>query len=225
MAKILLVEDDFKIRLLVADWLKSESHIVEVANDGRDANERLALSVYDLLIVDWDMPHISGIELCKTFRSTGGKTPIIMLTGKGKLDDKELGLDAGADDYLIKPFELRELSARIRAVLRRPPTVEASVLKCRDLELNVHAREVSKHGQTIDLLPREIAVLEFLMRNPNQVFSIEALQTRIWPSDSETSPDALRVYIARIRSKIDDHGENPMIKTIRGEGYMLDARA
>jgi OmpR-family two-component system manganese-sensing response regulator len=225
MAKILLVEDDVKMSLLVADWLKTESHIVEVANDGRDAHERLALSVYDLLIFDWDMPYKSGIELCKSFRSKGGTTPIIMLTGKVGLDEKELGLDAGADDYVTKPFELRELSARIRAVLRRPPTIEASLLKCRGLQLDVHAREVSKDGKAIDLLPREIAVLEFLMRNPNQVFSIEALQTRIWPSDSETSPDALRVHIARIRNKIDDHGETPVIKTIRGEGYMLDARA
>jgi two-component system, OmpR family, manganese sensing response regulator len=225
VAKILLAEDDPKISQLVADWLQGEDYIVELAVDGADATERLALSEYDLLIIDWNMPHVTGIELCRKFRQSGGKTPIIMLTGKGKLDDKEQGLDSGADDYLTKPFELRELSARIRAILRRPAVLAPDVLKCRGLELDVHARELRKDGKVIDLLPREVAVLEFLMRNTNQVFSIEALQTRIWPSDSETSPDALRVYIARIRSKIDDHGDKPIIKTVRGEGYMLDERA
>ncbi|HEY9755063.1 MAG TPA: response regulator transcription factor [Oculatellaceae cyanobacterium] len=224
MAKILLAEDDVQTSRMVADWLEGEHHIVEVAYDGLDANERLSLGKFDVLILDWDMPQLSGLEVCRQFRSAGGTTPVIMLTGKTKTAEKEQGLDSGADDYLTKPFELRELSARIRAVLRRPAVVVSDVLKCRDVELHVNSREVRKQGKLIELLPREVAVLEFLLRNANQVFSIEALQTRIWPSDSETSPDALRVYIARIRSKLDDHGDKPMIKTIRGEGYLLDNR-
>jgi two-component system, OmpR family, manganese sensing response regulator len=224
VAKILLAEDDIKISQLIADWLSSENYIVEVAHDGRDAKERLALGTYDLLIFDWDMPYITGIELSKQFRQSGGRTPIIMLTGKSKIDDKEVGLDSGADDYLTKPFELRELSARIRAILRRPVAIQPKVLKCRELEFDVLARELRKGGKLIEMMPREIAVLEFLMVNSNQVFSIDALQSRIWPSDSETSPYALRVHIARIRSKIEDDDHNPIIKTIRGEGYMLDGR-
>lgn len=224
MAKILLAEDDIRMSQIIADWLIGEGYIVEVTHDGRDAKERLCLSVYDLLILDWDMPHMTGIELSKYFRQSGGQTPIIMLTGKSKIDDKEIGLDSGTDDYITKPFELRELSARIRAVLRRPAVVKPKILRCAGLELDILAREVRKDGKPVEMMPRELSVLEFLMLNANQVFSIEALQARIWPSDSETSPYALRVHIARIRNKIEDDDEKPFIKTIRGEGYMFDAR-
>jgi DNA-binding response OmpR family regulator len=224
LAKILLAEDDEQLGQLVADFLSGEKYIVERATDGLDADERLSLSIYDLLILDWDMPGMTGVELCQKYRLSGGKAPVIMLTGKKLIADKEQGLDSGADDYLTKPFELRELSARIRALFRRPVVMQSSVLTCRNLSLDVLAKSVHKDGKPIELLPREIAILEFLMRNPNQVFSIEALQTRIWPSDSETSPDALRVHIARIRSKIGDEGNFPIIKTVRGHGYMLDNR-
>jgi two-component system, OmpR family, manganese sensing response regulator len=224
LAKILLAEDDVQTCRTVAAWLEGEHYIVEIAYDGVDANERLKLGQFELLILDWDMPQLSGLEVCQQFRKAGGTAPVLMLTGKTRTSEKEQGLDSGADDYLTKPFELRELSARIRALLRRPAIVVSDVLKCRDLELHVNSREVRKNGKVIEFLPRELAVLEFLLRNANQVFSIEALQTRIWVSDSETSPDALRVYIARIRRKLDDHGDSPIIKTIRGGGYMLDNR-
>lgn len=225
MPKILLAEDDVKVREAVADWLKNEDYIVEAVGNGEEASDRLTASSYDLLLLDWDMPGITGIELCRRFRKSGGTTPIIILTGKRELDDKEQGLDSGADDYITKPFELRELSARIRAVMRRPAAVEPDTLRMRGLELDCRARELRLNGKVIELLPRELAVLEFLMRHPNQVFNIEALQRRIWPSDSETSPEALRVYIARIRNKIEVDSPSPTIKTIRGEGYLFDARS
>jgi len=223
MAKILLAEDDNQVSSMIVDWLKNENHIVEVAGDGDDAYGRLLASSYDLLIFDWDMPKLTGIELCRRFRQEGGKTPIIMLTGKGGIDYKEQGLDAGADDYIPKPFDLRELSARIRAVLRRPTVLQSKILSLRGLSLNTVERQVYRDGRPIELLGREFSILEFLMHHPNQTFSLEALQNRIWPSDSEASEDAIRVHVFRIRKKIEIDGQRPIIKTLHRQGYMFDA--
>jgi len=222
MAKILVAEDDLKLCEMTSDWLKAEDHIVESAVDGADASERLKISTYDLLILDWDMPFITGVELCKSFRQSGGTTPILILTGKDAVDNKIEGLDSGADDYLTKPFNLRELSARVKALLRRPVVMQNQVLKCRNLELDTSARQVRKDGHVIELFPRELALLEFLIKHSNQVFSLEALQERIWPSDSETSPETLRVHIARLRTKIETEGQAPILKTVHRQGYMLD---
>ena len=223
MAKILLADDDRKLCEMISDWLKKESYIVEIAFDGQEATDRLAVSQYDLLILDWDMPFLSGIDVCKNFRQSQGTTPVLMLTGRTSVGHKIEGLDSGADDYLTKPFDLGELSARLRTLLRRPKTLQGSVLACRGLELDTLARRLTRQGQVIELFPREMALLEFFMKNPNQVFSLEAIQQRVWPSDSETSPESLRVNIARIRSRIEIEGEPPILKTVHRQGYMLDA--
>ncbi|HEY9773230.1 MAG TPA: response regulator transcription factor [Planktothrix sp.] len=222
MAKILLAEDDSQLSSLVEDWLKSEHHRVELVDNGLDAINLLQASRFDLLILDWNMPGRTGIEICNEYRKNGGTSPILMLTGKDKIEDKEQGLDAGADDYLTKPFHLRELSARVRALLRRPPDMATTVLDQGRLVLDVSACRLMKDGQQIELFPKELALLEFLMRHPNQVFSIEALQERVWSSDSEASPETVRVHIARLRSKIQDDGEKPLLRTIHRQGYMLD---
>lgn len=222
MAKILLAEDDNQLSSLVEDWLKSERHRVEVVENGLDALDLLQASQFDLLILDWNIPGRSGIEVCDEYRKNGGISPILMLTGKDKIEDKEQGLDAGADDYLTKPFHLRELSARVRALLRRPPDMASTVLDQGRLVLDVSACRLVKDGKPIDLFPKELALMEFLMRHPNQVFSIEALQERVWASDSEASPETVRVHIARLRSKIQDDGEKPLLRTIHRQGYMLD---
>jgi DNA-binding response OmpR family regulator len=223
MAKILVADDDRQVGEMVADWLKNENHIVELAVDGVDADERMAVSTYDLFILDWDMPRMTGVDLCRKFRLKGGTTPIIMLTAKTSLDEKEQGLDAGADDYISKPFQLRELSARIRAIFRRPALIQAKVLKMRGLEFDTTTRQLHRKVERIELLGRELSILEFLMLHPNQVFSLEALQARIWPSDSEASPEAIRVHVFRIRSKIEIDGEPAIIKTVHRQGYMFDA--
>jgi len=225
VAKILLVEDDLEMCEVVTDWLTDEHYTVDVVNTGNDAVERLRFDKYDVLIFDWQLPDLTGIEVCKRFRSKGGKTPVLMLTGKSEIVDKETGLDAGADDYLTKPFHPRELSARVRALLRRSGEIKQNVLSCGDIELDPQGFKVTKAGQEVALLPKEFALLEFFLRHPNQVFSPEALLDRVWSAESEASPDTIRVHITKLRGKIDTEGQQSIIKTIHRQGYKLEAPA
>ncbi|HEY9785855.1 MAG TPA: response regulator transcription factor [Candidatus Obscuribacterales bacterium] len=221
MAKILIVEDDLDLRSIVEDWLKHEHHTVECATKGDEALDLLKVYPYDLIILDWELPNLSGIEILKAFRGCGGRTPILMLTGKGELDNKETGLDTGADDYLTKPFHMKELSARIRALLRRPASAVENVLKVGDLTLNPKTYAVTKGGADIKLLPKEFALLEFFMRYPNQVFSAEALLDRVWRSESDVAPETVRTCIKRLRKKLNAESEDSIIQTLHGVGYKL----
>lgn len=222
MAKILVVEDDLDLAERVKAWLEAERHMAEVAMDGSSANELLDTYAYDVIILDWDLPAVSGIEVCKRFRARGGNTPIIMLTGHDKVTDKEVGLDSGADDYLTKPFHVKELSARIRALMRRPSAVTGPTLKIADIELDPQAHKATRAGAALDLLPKEFALLEFFMRHPNQLFSPEALLDRVWHSDSESTIETVYTYIKRLRQKIDTDKKNSLIKTVYGLGYRLE---
>ncbi len=221
MAKLLLIEDDEGLAESVSDWLRSQQYVVDVVDTGTEGWDRLRLYHYDAAIVDWQLPGMSGVEICREFRNAGGMTPIIMLTGKGEISEKETGLDAGADDYLTKPFDVKELAARLRALLRRPPTAKPSILKVRDLELDPISAKVTKGGAFIDLPKREFALLEFFMRHPNQIFSAEALLDRVWSSESEATVDALKSCIKRLRKKLegDDH---EILKNVHGVGYKLE---
>jgi signal transduction histidine kinase len=192
MAKLLLVEDDSNTVDFVSEWLAQDHYVLEVVKDGADALHRLLTCEYDLILLDWDLPNLSGFEVCRQYRQQGGMTPIIMLTGHGTITDKEAGLDVGADDYLTKPFNLKELSARIRAHLRRASSQTSNVLKMNGLELDAVNYRLSKNGAEIHLLPKEFALLEFLLRNPDKVFSGDALMQRIWQSESDASNSALR---------------------------------
>ncbi len=194
MAKILVVEDETRLCELISDGPEAEGYIVETALNGLDAENLLKLSSYDLLILDWNLPGMTGIELCKNYREAGGMARILMLTGKSAIEDRASGLDSGADDYLTKPFDMREVSARVRALMRRPDEVKAAVIKYRGLELNSKSHQVSRNGVPIELFPKEFALLEFFMRNQGEAFSLEALQKRLWPSESESSPETLRVH-------------------------------
>jgi DNA-binding response OmpR family regulator len=218
MAKLLLVEDDLKTVEFVTEWLSQDHHLLEVVTDGLDALDRLGACEYDLILLDWDLPRLSGFEVCRQYRQQGGLTPIIMLTGHGSYSDKEAGLDAGADDYVTKPFNLKELSARIRAQLRRAGNQTSNLLKMNGLELDPVNYRLSKNGEEIHLLPKEFALLEFLLRNPNKVFSGDALMQRIWHSESDATTNALRSALKRLRQKIEGP-EDPMIETIHGVGY------
>ncbi len=222
MPKILVVEDEPDFSMLIGEWLKNEHHVVEVVETGEDALDRLKFYKYDIVILDWMLPGISGLDVCKKYRELGGTTPILLLTAKKHVDEKEAGLDAGADDYLTKPFEMKELSARIRALMRRPVALTGSVLQVGELSLEPTTFKVSRSGKEINLLPKEFALLEFLMRHPNQVFSAEALLDRVWSSDSESSPETIRTYIKRLRKKIDQQGQPSMLSTVHGVGYKLD---
>lgn len=224
MAKILLVEDDMGLSRMVRDWLTFEHHLVETADNGRDGLDKLQFYQYDLVILDWELPEISGIELCKEFRSRGGSTPVLMLTGKGTIGDKESGFEAGADDYLTKPFHMKELSMRLRALLRRSSSsLQSDTLKFRDLTLEPSSHRLTRDGKDLQLLPKEFALLEFLMRHPNQVFSAEALLSRVWASETDTTVDAVSTCIKRLRKKVDVEGKSSVIKTVHGVGYKLEA--
>lgn len=223
MSKILLVEDDQDLSDMIAGWLKSERYTVEVAYDGDIAREILKISSFDVVVLDWDLPGCTGIEILREFRENGGSTPVIMLTGKSTITDKETGLDIGADDYLTKPFNIKELGARVKALLRRPTLMNSSVLKAGDIELDSSKHRILRGGQEVHLLPRDFALLEFLLRHKDQVFSAEALIARVWESDSDASPEGLRTAIKRIRKKIDDGTEDDqsLIENIPRVGYRL----
>lgn len=219
MAKILLVEDDANLREALQLTLEMEKHTVDTASDGAEAEFKIKSYDYDLLVLDWQLPGMEGIDLVRGFRLRGGRTPVLMLTGKSKSMEKELGLDSGADDYLTKPFDDVELKARIRALLRRPALSLDTVLSCQDISLDPSQHVVKKAGAVVQLMPKEYQLLEFLMRHPGQVFSQESLLNKVWPSDSEATTEALRTTVKRLRKKIDPDGE--IVGTIHGVGLVL----
>jgi DNA-binding response OmpR family regulator len=221
MPKILVVEDDEKLSFAVQCFLKSEHHVVDVVATGEEAIERLSFYTYDMAIIYWILPGLSGVEVCRQYRAKGGHIPILILTAKGQIKDKLTGLDSGSDDYLTKPFDLDELSARVRALLRRPGNIKPAILTVGDLSLDPSSLEVVKNGLPVHLPPKEFALLEFFMRHPNEVFTAEALIERIWSSESDASPESIRPYVYRLRSKVETGKQPPYIKTMRGKGYML----
>ncbi|MCA9802889.1 MAG: response regulator transcription factor [Cyanobacteria bacterium HKST-UBA02] len=223
MAKILVVEDDRLLLDLVDEWLTDQHHLVETADNGRQAFELLCTFEYDIVLLDWDLPELSGIEILKAFRERGGATPVLMLTKKGSIDEKEAGFDSGTDDYLTKPFDLKELSARVGALLRRPAALVPPVIRLGNLELDPVRHRVSKDGEEVSLLPREFALLEFLMKHPGQVFSPAALIERVWESDAEVTDEAVSVTVRRLRKKIDAEGKASAIGTVYGVGYRFDS--
>lgn len=222
MAKILIVDDDPELISVVTTFLKKQDFLVESAADGVSALDLLAVSQYDLIILDLLLPDIPGLDICKKLRASGNATPIIMLTGRAAIDDKEAGFNTGADDYLTKPFSLKELLVRMRAVLRRPASLISNVLRCGNIELNTDNRTLTKNGKEIILSPTEISLLELLMKHPQQFFSTDVLLARVWPSDKESTDEAVRASIKRLRRKIDDAeaDENQsLIESNRRIGY------
>src|ERR1700723_2428991 len=189
MASIFVAEDEPKLRQALEDWLTSEEHEVVLVGEGRLALERISKEKFDLIILDVDLPGMNGMDICRRYRANGGGAGVLMLTGKDKIADKEEGFDAGADDYLTKPFNTRELSARLKALLRRPRQTLEATLSVRDIVLVPSDFVVTKQGRQIQLLPKEFALLQFFMRNPDRVFSPNELLNRVWSETSEFSPD------------------------------------
>lgn len=224
MAKILLIEDDTCLAATIHEWLQVERHTVEIAYDGVSGWDFLELSKFDLIILDWNLPFTSGLDLCKKFRAVHGSAPIIMLTGRCAISEKEAGLDSGADDYLTKPFSFKELAARIRALLRRPPDLLSSVLNAGNITLDPVKHQVTKNNREIYVVRQDFALLEFLMRHPTQVFSTTTLLQRVWSSESEAASDAIRSSIKRLRQKLDDQStdeENSIIENVPKIGYRI----
>ncbi len=221
MAKILLVEDDEALSTMIIDWLQNERFLVDAVANGNEGMSLLKVNQYDAIILDWNLPGMAGVDICRNFRGMGGSTPVIMLTGRGMIDEKAQGFDSGADDYLTKPFDMRELAMRIHVLLRRPATMPSNVLRSRSLELDPQKHRVTKNGEEVHLLPRDFELLQLFMRYPDEVFSPEALLVRAWNSDDDATLEGLRTAIKRIRKKIDDAEDESqsLIETIRRVGY------
>ncbi len=223
MAKVLLVEDDDELSEVLKCTLTSRGFTVQAVRDGNEALDLLRVNKYDVIVLDWMMPGLSGIDVCKRLRSGGDRTPILMLTARTSDEDTEHGLDAGADDYLTKPFENRVLAARLRALLRRPPVCLEPVLRIGDISWDPSTGRASRAGKEIRLRPMVAKLLEFFLRHPGQFFTPEALLNRVWDDDSTAGLETVRAHIKLLRKAIEIPGCPSLIETERHRGYRLVA--
>ncbi len=221
MAKILIVEDEKDLATLIGNWLKREHHLVETVHDGVAALEQLRFSSFDVIILDWMLPKLSGIDVCKDYRGHGGDACVLMITARDGLDNKEKGFNAGVDDYITKPLELKELSMRINAHLRRASQTVHTTFDIRDIHIDIQNHKVFKAGKEVHLLPKEFRLLEFFVRHPNRIFSAEELISSVWESDSLAQNDTVRGHINRLRKKLDDPKQPSIVGTVHGVGYKL----
>ena len=220
--KILVVEDTAKLAKYVKQMLEEESYAVDVVSDGQTAERRIMSDSYDAVILDIMLPEQDGITTCKHARAAGNTTPILMLTAKGEVDDRIDGLDSGADDYLVKPFAMDELLARVRALLRRQATIVCDELFVQDVHINCNTRAVSVAGKPISLTLKEYAILEYLIRNVGQVVTREQLIDHCWDFAYSAFSNITDVYIKQLRHKLGGNHDQ-YIKTIRGVGYTFQA--
>ncbi len=219
--RILVVEDDRAIAAAIRSILETAGHAADLTDDGSDALAWVEVYPYDLVILDVILPGMDGVSVCRALRARASKVPILMLTALDAIDDRVRGLDAGADDYLAKPFAAAELLARVRALRRRGVGVAAPVVRIGDLELDPAAREVRRAGHGIRLTSKEFALLEVLARHPGQVFSQERLIQAVWDADFAAESNVVEVYVRSLRRKIDGGRRDGLIETIRGAGYRL----
>jgi len=221
MQSILVVDDEPSVRGSLDRALSLDRYAVEAVEDGERALDRLAERPYDVVVLDIAMPGIDGIEVCRRLRQAGDRTPILMLTARDAVDDRVAGLDAGADDYLVKPFALKELTARVRALLRRGDVGDAPLLRFADLTLDRETREVTRGTRPIELSRTEFSLLELLMHNRRRVLSRSEIFERVWGYDFGPASNSLGVYIGYLRRKTETGGEARLIHTVRGVGYVL----
>ncbi|MGH9083084.1 MAG: response regulator transcription factor [Acidimicrobiales bacterium] len=222
--RILVVEDDPAVSAALDRALRLEGYEVEVEADGKAALFRLAPSAPDAVILDLGLPSLDGIEVCRRMRAAGDDTPVLMLTARDAVDDRVQGLDAGADDYLVKPFALAELLARLRALLRRRGDGDGEVLRYADLALDLGSREAHRGRRTFTLTRIEFDLLELFLRHPRQVLTREVLLDRVWGYTFDSGTNSLAVYVGYLRRKTEEGGEARLLHTVRGVGYVLRDR-
>lgn len=221
--RLLVIEDERKIARVITESLKREKYAVDTAYDGEEGFNLADSQPYDLLIVDRMLPGLEGTEIVKKLRENGKNMPILFLTALSTTEDKTLGLDVGADDYLTKPFAIDELLARVRALLRRPPIQQPDILKIDNLRIDKQQQTVTRAGKIIDLTNKEYALLEYLMQHPNQILSKETLIDHVWDFDADILPNNVEAYIKNLRQKIDKPFKKQLIKTARGFGYRIES--
>ena len=219
--RILLVEDNSRMARVIAKGLREQTYAVDLAGDGEEAAYLGSVNEYDLVILDVMLPLKDGHAVCRELRATGVRTPILMLTARGSVDDRVTGLDSGADDYLTKPFDFKELLARMRALLRRSSVFRPPVMRVADLTLNTASHAVARDGRPVNLTAKEYALLEFLVFNQGRVVGREQIAQHVWDENFDPFSNVIDVYIKRLRGKLDADSERRLIHTRRGEGYLL----
>lgn len=220
--RILIVEDDAPLRALILRGLSEDGHVVDALGDGSACEEYARATPYDVLILDLNLPGEDGLSILRRLRSKNLTVPVLILTARDGVEDVIAGLDAGADDYLRKPFAFGELEARLRSVVRRPPTYTDSVLRVGDLEFNTGTRTATRAGRVLALTAKESEFLEILMRNAGQIVTRRVLEDRLWDRESDPLSNVLDVYARRLRLKLSEEGEAAVLQTVRGIGYRLD---
>ncbi len=223
MPKILIVEDERHLAESVREWLFLDGHLVQIASDSEEAARTLSESPFDVILLDILLPGASGLEFCRTYRSLGGTARILITSAKGRTSDVEAGLDAGADDYITKPFDLKVLTARIRALMRRSITMIGNQLVLGDLVVDPISHQVWRGEQNVRLLPQEFALLELLIRSPGKIYSAEQLIQLLW--QGKATVHTVRTHIKNVRRKVDIAGCKPMLTTLHGIGYVLTMEA
>ncbi len=221
--RTLVIEDNPKVAETIGQSLEEQGYQVDICHDGFDGEAKAASGSYGAIILDLMLPDQDGIDVCRHLRRRGVETPILILTALSRTQDKVRGLDAGADDYLTKPFEYDELVARVRALLRRGQATEATTLTYADLELDLLKRTARRGGESIPLTPKEFALLEYLVRSPNRVLSRTAIAEQVWDLDIGTESNVIDVYVSTLRGKIDKPFDTKLIHTVVGTGYVLSA--
>jgi DNA-binding response OmpR family regulator len=221
--RILIIEDEHKIARAIKDGLEEESYAADISFDGQEGLNAARYEEYDLIILDRMLPGgMDGTEICETLRREGNHTPILILTARDQVRDRVQGLNAGADDYLVKPFSFEELLARVKALLRRPHETLGEELQVGDLTLNTISHEIRREGKNISLSSKEYALLEYLMRNKNKVLSKHNIITHVWDFDADILPNTVEVFVAYLRAKIDKpFAGNSLLQTVRGFGYKI----
>ncbi|MBW4621179.1 MAG: response regulator transcription factor [Cyanosarcina radialis HA8281-LM2] len=220
--RLLLVEDDFRLAEVVAEALSDYGYVVDVVSDGETGLEQARLAEYSIILTDVMLPKLDGIGLCQRLRSSGCQVPILMMTARDTSTDKVIGLDAGADDYLVKPVDLPELLARIRALLRRGSVTSTPVLACGDLRLNPSTYDVTYGSKSLDLTPKEFSMLELFLRSGRRVLSRQAIIGHLWDSEDPPSEESVKAHIKTLRQKLKLAGASEdLVETVRGIGYRL----